>query len=312
MEVTASRRKVYLAFIVLAFLAGPIDQSVSSSFLIGSPLPAFQSLAVASLLAAVLLAILAAIGRDRLPSRSEWIALLALTLPQWLLVPIGPNTSSFAALHLGWGTALLLSLAAPLWLGLLSSTNLAQTEVPRTTIAAAILGIGALCLTLPLDAMVVGWRQLPALLVHVLLAVAIVGSWTFARPRLADCPVTSAAAAYLALTFAAYVAFAILYEHGSWRTRDLHVSWPTLLPYVAVLAFSWTLWFWLLRDLSLASFSMRLLATCAATLLPGFLAFGFGEWRMDVAFVISCVAVAVALRATPAQEQPVSLGLIRS
>ena len=309
MEVTASRRKVYLAFITLAFLAGPIDQSVSSGFLIGSPLARFHSLALASLLAAVLLVIVAAIRRERIPNRAEWTALLVLMLPQWCFVPFGPNSSSFSALHLGWGTALLLSLAAPLWLGLLGATNQIEVEVPRSTIAAAIIGIGAICLTLPLAATAVGWGQVPALLLNALLGVAIVASWTFARPRLSDSPLVSTTAAYLAVSSLGYLAFAAIYERDAWGGLNFRISWATLLPYVAVLIISWCLWFWLLQRLSLGAFSMRMMATCAATLLLGLLSFGVGQWRMDAAFVISCIAVAVALRVTPAEEQPVSLGL---
>lgn len=312
MEVTASRRKLYLAFIALAFLAGPIDQSISSAFLVGSPLPAFHSLTIASLLAAAVLGIFAAARRAGLPNQAESLALLVLIVPQWLFVLFGPNTTSFAALHLGWGTALLFSLAATLWLGLLSTTDLIDLEVPRAAVAAAIIGIGAICLSLPVDATGVTLRQVPAMLLNVLLGLMIVGSWIFARPRLIDCPIPSAAAVYLALSAFGYAVFALIYERDSWRASDVHVSWITVLPEIAVLIVSWCLWFWLLQKLSLAAFSMRMLANCAAALLPGFLSFGVGQWRMDVSFVISCIAVAVALRATPAEEQLQSLGLEHS
>jgi len=312
MERAPNRRKLYLAFIALALIAGPVDQSVSSSFLVGSPLPAFHSLAIAAGAAAIVLAMAAAIRRQRFPKGTEWTALLPLILPQWCLVPIGPNTASLPLLHLGWGTALLLSLAAPIWLGLLSATGPLELEVPRTTVAAAIIGIGAICLSLPLDVTAVGWRQLPALLLNVLLGIAIVASWCYARPRLSACPVLSAAAAYLALSCVGYLAFAGAYERGVSHAPGWNLSWATLIPEVVTLAVSWALWFWLLKHLSLAAFSMRMLANCAATLLPGFLFFGLAQWRIDAAFVIACVAVAIALRATPAREQPVLLGLADS
>src|SRR5207248_1773447 len=80
MEVIASRRKLYLAFVALAILAGPVDQYISSSFLAGSPLPTFHSLPIAALLTAIVLAALAAIRRDRMPNRAEWSALVILSV----------------------------------------------------------------------------------------------------------------------------------------------------------------------------------------------------------------------------------------
>lgn len=163
-----------------------------------------------------------------------------------------------------------------------------------------------------MDATAVTLTQLPALLLNVLLGIAVVASWVLARPRLSECPARSAAAAYLALSVLGYVGFACIYERASWHQMDWHVPLIPLFAEAAVLALSSSLWFWLLQHISLGAFSIRMLANCAATLLPGFAFFGLGHWRTDAAFVISCTAVAVALRATPAKEQPVSLGLARS
>jgi drug/metabolite transporter (DMT)-like permease len=312
MEVTPTRRKVYLAFITLAVLAGPVDQSVSSTYLIGSPLPTFHSFAIASVAGAAVLAVFALIRRERLPRRSECAALLVLLAPQLCFVSFGPNTTSFGSLHLGWGTALLLSVAAPLWLGLLSATNLIAVEVPRSVVGAAIIGIGAVCLPLPLDATGITLGQLPAILLNVLFGIATVASWAFTRPRLTNCPIISAAAVYLGASALGYAVFAVIYERSAWHSMDWRLPLAALLPEVASLVVSWCLWFWLLKSLPLHAFSMRMLANCAATLLPGFLSFGVAQWRMDAAFVISCVAVAVALRATPAEEQPMLLGLADS
>lgn len=312
MEVNGGKRKLYLAFVALALLAGPIDQSISSAFLNGSPLPAFHSLAIASLLAAGVLGLFAGARRAGLPSRTEILALLVLAVPQWVLVFFGPNTTFFAALHVGWGTALLLSLAAPLWLGLLAATDLVELEVPRVTIAAAIIGIGAVFLSLPVESTGITLRQVPAALLNALLGIAIVVSWIYARPRLIACPISSAAAIYLAFSAFGYAVFALIYERDGWHASNTHIFWVTLLPEIAVLIVSWCLWFWLLQKLSLAAFSMRMLANCAAALLPGFLSFGIGQWRLDASFVISCIAVGVALRATPAEEQAQSLGLADS
>jgi hypothetical protein len=269
-------------------------------------------MALACAVAAVVLALSAAARRQRMPTPPEWSALLILIVPQWCVVSFGPSATSFAPLHIGWGTALLLSLAAPLWLALLGGTGIHAAELPRPIIAAAIIGIGAVFLVLPVDATAVTLNQIPALLLNVLLGIAIVGSWVLARPRLSQCPVRSAAAAYLAMSVLGYVGFACIYERASWQQVGLHVPLVPLLAQATVLAVSWSLWFWLLQNSSLGAFSIRMLANCAATLLPGFAFFGFGHWRTDAAFVISCIAVAVALRATPAKEQPVSLGLARS
>jgi drug/metabolite transporter (DMT)-like permease len=312
MEIIGSRRRLYLAFITLAILAGPVDQSVSSTYLIGSPLPTFHSLAIAALAGAAILTVFAAIRRERIPTRNECAALLVLLLPQLCFVPFGPKTTSFAPLHLGWGTALLLSLAAPLWLGLLSVTNLIAVEVPRSVVAAAIIGIGAVFLPLPVDATAVTWSQVPAILLNVLFGIVTVASWAFARPRLTNCPVISAVAVYLGASALGYAVFAAIYERNAWHAMDWRLPLATMLPEVASLAVAWCLWFWLLKSLPLHAFSMRMLANCAATLLPGFLFFGIAQWRIDAAFVILCIAVAVALRATPAQEQPVLLGLADS
>jgi len=292
----------YVAFVILGLIAGPIDQFVRSAFLIGTVIPQSAALGFAGLCAGIALAVTAAVCRRRGPRRPEWIALLVLALPQWLL--LGSANASAPALHLGWGTQLLLSLAAPLWLGLLSASGAVGIEVPRAVIAAAIVGMGAVCLSLPVDVTAIGWVDASALLLNALLGVAVVASWIYARPRLAGCPAVSAAAAYLGLSSVASMLFA---SHDTLHVAEL--PWATLLPESATLALAWILWFWLLRRLSLAAFSMRMLASYAATLLSGFFFFGLAQWRMDAAFVISCIAVIVALRATPAEEQPLSLGL---
>lgn len=297
--------QLYVAFVALALIAGPVDQFVSSAFLAGAAQSA--ALGLASFCAALVLAVLGTFCRRRAPYRSEWIALLVLVLPQWLI--LGPSVASVPALHLGWGTQLLLSLAAPLWLGLLSASGAVGIEVPRPVIAAAIVGMGAVCLSLPVDVTAIGWGDASALLLNALLGVAVVASWVYARSRLAGCPAVSAAAAYLGLSSVGYILYALLYQHDRLHVAELGLTWATLLPEIATLAVAWVLWFWLLCRLSLAAFSMRMLASYAATLLFGFFYFGLAQWRMDAAFVISCTAVIVALRATPAGEQPLSLGL---
>jgi drug/metabolite transporter (DMT)-like permease len=304
-------RRVCLAFLALALLAGPIDQFVGPWFLLGSPLPQFASLAPASLLAGLVLLVIQFIRKQRVPSRPQWGACLLLIAPQWCLVPFSSGPGSLPWLHgIGWGTALLISMAAPLWLALADALNLPRAEVPRSVVAAAILGIGAISLVLPAQALSLSWNQAPALVINVLLGVAIAVSWVLARPRLEHCPTASAAGAYLLLSAAGYTVFAFAPTHRSFTL----LGWAPLplLTEVAVFAASWWLWFWLLQKLTLGAFAMRTLATCTAALLPGFFIFGFRQWRMDAALTIACIALIAALRTGPSEEQPVSLGLADS
>jgi hypothetical protein len=312
-EVKTPRRRIYLAFIALAILSGPVDQTISSWFLLSSGLPTFHSMAIAAAIAGIVLLLVAAARRQPLPNRAHWTALLILLAPQWLCVPFGPNAPPLPWLHgIGWGTALLLGLSAPLWLGLVSAANVVRVEVPRSVIAAAIIGIGAICLVIPVDAISLTWSQTPLLAIDALLGIAVAISWVLARPRLSNFPVTSAAGAYLLLSAVGYALFACIYERNAWHGMNWHMPPLPLLVEGLTLALSWRIWFWLLENATLGAFSMRTLATCIASLLPGFPAFGFQQWRMDAAIVISVVAVAVALRASPAEEQPLSLGLADS
>jgi hypothetical protein len=312
-EVNSDRRQLYLAFIALAILSGPVDQTISSRFLLSSGLPTFHSLAIAGAVAGFVLLLIAAVSRQPLPNRAHWTALLTLLAPQWLSVPFGRNAPPLPWLHgIGWGTALLLSLAAPLWLGLVSAANVVRVEVPRSVIAAAILAIGAMCLVIPVDAISLTWLQAPVLVIDALLGIAVAISWVVARPRLSNCQVTSAAGAYLLLSAVGYALFACMYERGSWHGSSWHMPPLPMLAEVVTLVVSWRIWFWLLENTTLGAFSMRTLATCTASLLPGFATFGFQQWRMNAAIVISCLALAVALRSSPAEEQLLSLGLAGS
>jgi hypothetical protein len=54
---------------------------------------------------------------------------------------------------------------------------------------------------------------------------------------------------------------------------------------------------------------MRALAMWTATMVPGFVLFGFLSWRIDAGLAIAVAAILVALRARSAEEQPLALGL---
>jgi len=304
-------RRVSLAFLVLALLAGPIDQYVGPWFLLGSPVPQFSSLALASLLAALVLLAIQLLRRQRMPTARHWAACVLLLVPQWCLIPFSSGPGASPWLHpINWGTTLLLSMAAPLWLGLAAALNMPRAEVPRSIIAAAIFGIGAISLVLPTSAVALSWNQLPAFVINILLGIVIAVSWVLARPRLNDCPAPSAAGAYLLLSAVGYTFSASFQSPHSFSLA----GWAALplLSEVAVFVASWCLWFWLLQRLTLGAFAMRTLATCTAALLPGFFIYGFRQWRVDAALAIAFLCLFVAVRAHPAEEQPMSLGLASS
>ena len=110
---------------------------------------------------------------------------LALLVPQWLLSLLAPPfVRSLPWLHqTGWGVAFLLSLAAPLWLALLSALQLAEVEVPRKLAGAAIAGIAAVCLVIPTDAFRVAANQAPVLALQILLSIIVVFTWAYSAPK---------------------------------------------------------------------------------------------------------------------------------
>ena len=203
----------------------------------------------------------------------------------------------------------MLSLTAPLWLALLSALEMVRAEVPRSIVAAAIAGIGAVCLVVPVDAYSVAWNQIPMLVLQSLLGIAAVATWAFARGRLNGTKAEYAAGCYLLLSAAGNAVFALLFERGSWQSLEWRQLVVPVALQAAVVACSWVLWFWLLQRVTLGAFAMRALAAWLAAVIPGLAVFGFFEWRADVAIVLGLSAVVVSLRAAPAEEQPVALGL---
>jgi hypothetical protein len=245
-----------------------------------------------------------------MPGTVQWKALLLLLVPQLCAVPLTSPLRPIAWLHgIGWGTGLLLSLAAPLWLGLIAAFDLVKVELPRAVVMAAIVGMGAVCLVVPTNAYRVAWNQIPMLLLVSLLGIATVISWTIARPRLEGLSAEWAAGGYLLLNCLGDTVFALLYERPSWQPLDGQALVVPVLCDAAILAATWWLWFWLLERMTLAAFGMRAMAAWAASVVPGLAILGFREWRADAALGITVAALVVALRARVAEEQPMALGL---
>jgi len=306
-----SSRRVWLGFAALALLAGPVRSFTTDAFATAMGLQTLAGGALSGLLVGVVLLLFSVARRERMPGRTQWIALFVLLLPQWLAVPLtAPYVSSIPGLHdVRWGVLLTLALAAPLWLGLLSSMEWISVEVPRAAIGAAIAGIGAVYLVIPAESYHLAWDQAPVLAIQLLLSIAVVWSWAYAAPRLADAGTSIVAASFLLLNALGSAGFSLLYERSAWQPVDWSGVLAPLLMEAAVVACSCWLWFWLLQRMTLAGFSMRALAAWVAGLIPGFVMFGFLQWREDAALAIALAAIVVALRARVAEEQPTALGL---
>jgi hypothetical protein len=305
-----SSKRVYLAFISLAVFVGPLTGYLAGTALPALGLGAFTGVALSSVVAGVVLIALSVGHRRRILGAQQWLALLLLLIPQWCSIALSPLVTPVPWLHgIGWGTSLLLSLAAPLWLALLSALDLVRVEVPRSVVAAAIAGMGAVCLVVPVDAYAVAWNQIPMLLLQTLLGIAAVASWAFALVRLNGAPAECAAGCYLLLSALCNAVSALIFERGLWTSLEWRQLVAPLALQAVVAACAWVLWFWLLQRVTLGAFGMRALAAWLAAVIPGFAVFGFLSWRVDAAVVIAVTAIVVALRARVADEQPMALGL---
>jgi hypothetical protein len=301
---------VYLAFAALAVLAGPVNGYVSGAMLVATNLQVFAGMAMASLLAGIALSVYALARKGAMLGRREWGTLLLLLIPQWGSVLIASSANFVPWLHsIGEGTALLLSLAAPLWIALVVAFDLISFEIPMVSVAAAIVGIGAACLIIPANTYGVGWSQLPMLLLQVLLGLVTVITWAITRSPIYGGSIEAAVGGYLLLSALGDGFFALVYERTKWQPLDWHGLLAPLLCEAAMLAVSWWLWFFLLQRVTLAAFGMRALAAWVASVIAGIGLAGFVQWRVDAALMLAVGAVVVALRARVADEQPTALGL---
>jgi hypothetical protein len=279
--------RAYAAFAGLAALAGPVTGFLSQPFADATNRQPFAGEAACSAAAGVaLLAIATARGCRRL-NRQQCSALLVLLLPLWCSVPIARMAESTPWLRgIGLGALLLLSVAAPLWLGLLAALDVIQQDIPRAAPGAAIAGLFAVCLVAPQESYSVAWNQAGMLLVQALLSIAVVYSWTFAAGRLAGSSVLMTAGSYLILVALGDAVFSLLLERAGWL-----------------------LWFWLLGRMALAAFAMQALAAWLAGMFCQISVPGLRNLRADAAMAIAACAIFVALRARAADEQPTALGL---
>ncbi len=302
---------VFVAFAALAVLDGPVRSYAGAAFY---PVVRYQVLAGGALSAALAGVVLLGLSVARRPAMlrgKQWLALLVLLAPQWLALPLtAPYVRAVPWLHeTPWGAAFLLTLAAPLWLGLLAALGWVKVEVPRAVVGAAIVGIGAVYLVIPVDATRVAPDQVPVLALQLLLSIALVASWVYVASRLAGAGTVAVAGWFLLLSAVGDASFAVLFERRSWQPANVREIMLPLLVQAAVTAASCWLWFWLLQRMTLAALAMRALAAWTATVLPGFVLFGFMSWRIDAALALSAGAIVVALRARVAEEQPLALGL---
>lgn len=307
----AQGRTVVAAFIALAVLAGPITTVAFTPFPFAMPWWTPARFAVSSLLAGAVLLLVGVARRRRMLDARQWLVLLVLLFPQWLASPLtAPAIRSFPWLHeTGWGVAFLLTLAAPLWLALLSALQVVSVQVPRAVVGATIAGIAAVCLVVPTEAYAVAPKQMPVLVLQLVLTILTVFTWTYAAPRLAGAGTLAVAGSYLVLSALGNTGLSLLLERSAWQPLEWREMAMPLLVQAVVIACSWSLWFWLLQRMTLAAFGMGALAMWTASMLPGFVLFGFMSWRIDVALAIAVAAIVVALRARVADEQPLALGL---
>ena len=307
-EGKARRIRVSVAFAALACLEGPVrsyEATVTGPLSLRVPL--FQALS--ALFSGVVLLI---VGRTRRRlDRPGWIAVIALAIPLWaqsvLALSIFRGTAWMQSPS--WGVLLLLSVAAPLWLALLAATGCIRDEVPRAVAGASIAGIGAVLLVIPEDTYRFSANQIVVAILCWLLDVLVVGSWAFARHRLRDVSPARAAGWFLILFAVWQLGLACMGDQPLLEGLNDGGTWAVMGVDAAAGACMWWLWFWLLQRMMLSAFGMRALAAWVAALVPGFVTFGFLQWRIDAAVLIGIGAVVVALRARVAEEQPTALGL---
>jgi hypothetical protein len=296
---------IYVGFVALAVLAGPVRSFVDEAFGLAWLSPAESGYAVAALAGGVGLVTVALLRRERMPVGADWIALAGLVAPQLLADAIGRATGHDTP----WGVRLLLGIAAPVWLGLLSALELVRVATPRAAVGAGIAGVGAVCLVMPTDAYRVEPQQAWALVLHLLMALLTVVAWGYAQRRLAAAGVLMCAGCYLFISGIVEGGFAFSSGQGSWRIDDWRSAGLSVLVGGVMVAGLWWLWFWLLRRMTLAAFCMGALAAWVASLLPALAMGGVRQWRVDLAVVIAVAATVIGVRARVQEEQPMALGL---
>ena len=306
---TACAWRPYAALAALAVLLGPVRAYIvpaANDALFRHDLAAE---AISSLAAGLLLfAVPGPRAAQQNPQRSRaiWVLLLptlAATLVRAHILPFLPHR------ELEWGTAAALSLASPLWLALLAAAQLISVEVPRTLAGAAIASISTVFLVLDTPSYIVTAGETGAFVTALALSILTVATWTYAATRLRRKSVIRCAAHYLLLRAAFDAAFSIVLERTSLRDVAWREAVVLLALDAALTAAAMLLWFYLLRNLSLAAFILHPLAIWTASLVAGLLTFGLANWRMDFAAAVALAALWSGLRSRTAHEQPLALEL---
>ena len=303
-------RGVVAAFVALAVLAGPASSYLFLLFALHWQTHAGE--AISYLIAGFGLLLLSLVRRQPMLGAGEWVALLALLFPQWLLMILAaPYVGYLPWLHATpAGATLLLTIAAPLWLGLLSALELVREPVPRNAIGAGIAGVGTVFLVVPLEDLSIRPNQIPVLLMQMLLNILAVWTWVYAARRLRKTSATAAAGSFLLLCALGNWGVWLIFERATMQPLEWsNTTAAALLQDAVVAGCLWWLWFCLLQRMTLAAFAMRPLAMWAAAIVPGHALFGLMNWRIDAALAIAVGAIVVALLARVAEEQPVALGL---
>ncbi|GAC1423086.1 MAG: hypothetical protein NVSMB62_19310 [Acidobacteriaceae bacterium] len=306
-----SNTLLYVALAALAALLGPIRFLLDQQVTVAMQGHFTAAPAFVGIFGGVVLVVLGLTRRQPTLRGPERLAIVTILVPQFadhLLHNPALSMISWLRLPPG-GDALLLTLAAPLWLGLLAALQATRFQVARRIIAAAIAAIGAACLTLPVDAYTVTANQIVMLIVQLFLLVATVYSWSFARERLNPANYTLAAGALLLLQTAILQVPALLTQKGELQPIEWHQATIPLLLQSLAAAGAMMLWFWLLARMSLPAFTLHPVAVWIASTATAILLFGLTDWREDAALVIAFIALIAGLRARSAEEHPISLEL---
>jgi hypothetical protein len=301
--------RVVIGFVALAILLGPVASYTVPAFEAAFRWQALAGGAVNCLIAGCGLLMTGLLRGQRLPDVRQWLAVGALLVPRVLDKMLGAGAFRLRLHETGWGVALLIAVAAPLWLGLLAALRMIAAEVPHAVIAACIAGVGAVLLVIPTDAYAMAGNQIPMLVLRLLLGMATVFAWWFARRRLVGVAVVPAAGLFLLMSAAVSALSSVLVERAGWQPVDWRDAVVPVLVQAGLAAASYWLSFTLLMRMQLTGFSMYPLAVWTATLVSELAAVRFAAWRIDVAAAITIGMIAVGLRARIADEQPTVLGL---
>jgi hypothetical protein len=298
-----------IGFVALAILLGPVTSYAAASFEAAMQWQTQAGGAVASAIAGCALLIAGLLHRERLLHAGRWLAVGALLVPRVLEEMLGAEPLRTWMHEIGWGAALLIAVGAPLWLGLLAVLRIVSVEVPRAVVAASIAGVGAVLLVVPTNAYAIAVDQVPMLVVRLLLGMATVFAWWFARQRLMGVAVLPVAGLFLLMSAGVSAVLSVMVERAAWQRVDWREAAVPVLMQAGLAAASYWLWFYLLVRMRFTGFVMHPLAAWTAALVAELVVVWSAAWRVDLAAAIAVGAIVVGVRARMADEQPTALGL---